>query len=775
MADRLSITDAAPAYLSAGLCALSAIRAEKRPAVGRWKQYQTRMPTPAELSAWLAGNPDAVCILCGRASGNIEAIDFDAGGELFSAWWDRVPADLRDRLVIEITPSGGRHVIYRCIAAVSGNLKLAQRKDGEKIVTLIETRGEGGLILCAPTAGYEIVQGDLCDPPRLTEAQRDILLQAAWELNEYPPPVVDGPKGPRDIGHSGPLSADSSNNPPLSAHQANNPPISAHSADSAPISADNSHSRPTPPENADRPGDDFNNRGDVRAVLDNHGWVRVKGGQNEYWRRPGKTSGTSATLKDSVFYVFSSNAAPFEPNGAYSPFSVYAMLDHGGDYEQAARCLRECGFGGDCATDNANAVDISAIVGVAAACASNNSHNGGMSADNSHKCDCPSDNGPSIHRLKGLIDNFDGLNAPVIHGLLREGETMNIIASPKMGKSWFVSALAISIASGLDWLGLPVEQGRVLHIDNELHACTSAYRYGVISEAMGMPHRLYSENIDVVSLRGQLRDLYSMGSLFDQDAAGRYKLVIIDAFYRTLPRDTDENDNAAIASLYNRIDHYAAQLQCAFVLIHHSSKGSQSGKAVTDVGAGAGSQSRAADTHLILRPHQDDDIIVLESAIRSWPPMSPLALAWEWPLFKPTEEVDASALLGSAKPKTKPRDIALEDFIDQCIGISDPCSQRSVSYEAGRQYGLPERQADRMLDLAIERGLATKIRIGSYMRYVKNRPGITGDKALWTAALLAHDPDGDTSEIAKTVGATRQYVNQIRRSVFGNWVETDGN
>jgi len=363
MADRLSITDAAPAYLSAGLCALSAIRAEKRPAVGRWKQYQTRMPTPAEWSAWLAGNPDAVCILCGRASGNIEAIDFDAGGELFSAWWDRVPTDLRDRLVIEITPSGGRHVIYRCLAAVSGNLKLAQRKDGEKIVTLIETRGEGGLILCAPTDGYEVIQGDLCDPPRLTEAQRDILLQAAWELNEYPPPVVDGPKGPSDIGHSGPLSADSSNNPPLSAHQANNPPISAHQADSAPILADNSHSRPPPPENADRPGDDFNNRGDVRAVLDNHGWVRVKGGQNEYWRRPGKTSGTSATLKDRVFYVFSSNAAPFEPNGAYSPFSVYAMLDHGGDYEQAARCLRECGFGSDCATDNANAADISAIVG----------------------------------------------------------------------------------------------------------------------------------------------------------------------------------------------------------------------------------------------------------------------------------------------------------------------------------------------------------------------------------------------------------------------------
>src|SRR5690606_25080638 len=122
------------------------------------------------------------------------------------------------------------------------------------------------------------------------------------------------------------------------------------------------------------------------------------------------------------------------------------------------------------------------------------------------------------------------------------------------------------------------------------------------------------------------------------------------AFYRTLPRDTDENDNGAIASLYNLIDYYAGRLKCAFVLIHHTSKGNQAGKSVTDVGAGAGSQSRAADTHLVLRPHEDEGIVVLESAVRSWPPMAPQALRWDWPLFTPTDEVDTSALLGAAKP-----------------------------------------------------------------------------------------------------------------------------
>jgi hypothetical protein len=326
------LSSSAERYLNAGLCVLPARRAEKRPAVGRWKQYRTRMPTEAEVCAWFGSDPDALCVLCGQVSGNLEIIDFDAGAELFNAWWDRVPADLYERLVVQSTQSGGRHAVYRCESPVCGNLKLAQRKVGAKVTTLIETRGEGGLFLCAPTSGYEVIQGDLAEPPVLTEAERDVLLHAAWELNEYMPPVVNGPTVSADVGQR------------------------------FPFSADNSHMCGSPPENADRPGDDFNIRGDVRAVLEEYGWVRVRRGDNEYWRRPGKDSGCSATLKNRVFYVFSANASPFEPNRAYSPFSVYALLTCGGDFEQAARSLRQLGFGRDSPTDCPTGVDISAIV-----------------------------------------------------------------------------------------------------------------------------------------------------------------------------------------------------------------------------------------------------------------------------------------------------------------------------------------------------------------------------------------------------------------------------
>mgnify|MGYP000361038479 CR=1 FL=1 len=330
-------------YLNAGLSVLPANPQLKYAALKQWKAYQYRLPTETEVRAWFSNGHTGLCIVAGAVSGNLEMIDFDLEAELFEPWRQRVkqadPA-LLERLVIETSQSGGRHVMYRCDSIVSGNLKLAQRKvavpSGDEIIiggkshkprkdkdgkwtvllTLIETRGQGGLFLCAPTPGYTLLQGDLTHIPVLTAEQQELLLEAAWSLNEDFPEPAD-------------LAAQSSS------------PTAQ-----APL----------------RPGDDYNARGDVRSLLQAHGWTCVKGGENEYWRRPGKTIGWSATLKEKVFYVWSSNASPFEPEKAYSAFSVYAQLEHCGDFSAAAAELARQGYGAP-APDTCD-VDISGIINV---------------------------------------------------------------------------------------------------------------------------------------------------------------------------------------------------------------------------------------------------------------------------------------------------------------------------------------------------------------------------------------------------------------------------
>ena len=98
-----------------------------------------------------------------------------------------------------------------------------------------------------------------------------------------------------------------------------------------------------------RPGDDFNRRADWASILQPHGWVPIRQrGEVIYWRRPGKGEGISATSNyggSGLLYVFSTNAAPFEPDTAYTPFAAYAVLEHSGDFTAAARTLGGQGYG----------------------------------------------------------------------------------------------------------------------------------------------------------------------------------------------------------------------------------------------------------------------------------------------------------------------------------------------------------------------------------------------------------------------------------------------
>ena len=605
--------ETAEAYRAAGLACLPAAKAKKRPAIGGWKTWQTRLPTQVEVKAWFSNPHDAVCIVAGGVSGNLECMDFDNHGELFDAWMEKIDTELLAKLVIEQTPSGGYHVFYRSEEPVDGNLKLARGVRDGKDRTLIETRGEGGLFLCAPTEGYTLQQGGFANLSVITPDAREALLDAARSLDELP--AADCPLAPAG-GDTGGFRAASGE------------------------SRDNDRWEQFP-------GDDYNGRGDFRALLGYYGWQYAgsRPDGNEDWTRPGKDpkDGISATYKDGCFYVFSSNAAPFEPNVKYSPFAVYATLRHNGDFTAAAADLARQGFGK--ARYIANEVTFNL---------------------NGEKVTVAMPENPAMRKkrrtLEELDEEFPELHRPLIHGLLREGETMNVIAAPKTGKSWLVMNLALAVALGQDWMGFPCEQGKVLIIDNELHPATTAYRFRSMLAKLGVPRSAVSPFIHVENQRGMLETIQSLSAQIEELKKEDYKLIIIDAFYRAVPQGTNENDNGSITALYNLLDRYAGTLNSAFALIHHTSKGNQSQKSVTDVGAGAGAQSRAADTHLVLRPHKEKGVIAVDCAVRSFAPIQPFCLRFDWPVWFRDDSFNPEDLEGKAE--ARPRKSAAETLTE---------------------------------------------------------------------------------------------------------------
>jgi len=307
----------ASSYAHAGLSVIPTM-ADKRPACA-WKPFTERVMSDREIETFFGGRPGTsaptgIGIVCGKVSGNLELLDFDDGGSAFEPWFTSIPEYLAKRLVVETSPSGGKHVFYRVdqgqdggtTYAVPGNRKLAMKADGH---VLIETRGEGGYVKCSPSQGYELMTGDFLHVPTVSPFEQQIMIDAAVALDER--------------GEEKKVGGDSRS-----------------TVEGQPSAFREFTSGITPWE-------DYNQRGDFAALLEKHGWKRTKGGDNEHWERPGKDErSTSATWNGTVFYVFSSNVWGFEPNKGYNKFQAFARMECGGDIKEAARRLRNLGYGG---------------------------------------------------------------------------------------------------------------------------------------------------------------------------------------------------------------------------------------------------------------------------------------------------------------------------------------------------------------------------------------------------------------------------------------------
>ena len=140
----------------------------KRPGV-RWRVYQQRLPTPREIACWFGG----------EWSKRIGQGGFEA---------------LHERLTrgyLEATPNG-LHLLYRC-CALERNQKLASVPvDGpQHFRTLIETRGEGSLVIVAPSGTgvhpsgkpYMLLAGGIST---IAAEERQILFSVARSFDQTP-------------------------------------------------------------------------------------------------------------------------------------------------------------------------------------------------------------------------------------------------------------------------------------------------------------------------------------------------------------------------------------------------------------------------------------------------------------------------------------------------------------------------------------------------------------------------------------------------------------
>lgn len=319
------VLEAARRAYALGLCVVPPREdGSKRPVGDTWKQWQTDRPDRQQMNTWFSnGKRYGVGLMPGPISNGLTAFEFDSY-ETYEAFLQAAKEIAFDWLIEKIrtgyeerTPGGGIHWLYYC-EDVQGNTELAKRPKAEEekrhpkdnYQMLIETRGEGGYIVIAPSHGpvhpsggaYELLQGSLETIATIEPEEQKWLFKLAEVFDEVPKTEYPEPRQPTEYSGK-------------------------------------------------RPGDEFNESGPSWSeLLEDHGWARVfTRGQTEYWRRPGKDDGISATINGpgvspDRLYVFTTSTV-FEANKSYSRFQAYTFLEHGGDFNEAARQLASQGYG----------------------------------------------------------------------------------------------------------------------------------------------------------------------------------------------------------------------------------------------------------------------------------------------------------------------------------------------------------------------------------------------------------------------------------------------
>jgi len=313
------ILQAALDFYDAGISVVPANNNGSKSPIGSWKQYQVSRAEPEQLGDWFGTGHPGIGIITGAVSGNLEMLELE-GRAIHAGLFDEakeiaINSGLEElwRLLTtgyaEMTPSGGLHFLYRIAdEPVPGNTKIARRPgENDTVEVLVETRGEGGFVVTAPSNG---------------------------EVHPSHQPWV--------------LLAGSPNTIPMFSMEEREALHSIFKAlDSMPVKESIATALlPKSESTGEKPGDDFNAKAKWSDIL--IGWKQIyTSGGVTYWCRPGKDTGISATTGrndgDNLF-VFTTSTT-FEAEKPYSKFAAFAHLNHSGDFSSAAKALRALGYG----------------------------------------------------------------------------------------------------------------------------------------------------------------------------------------------------------------------------------------------------------------------------------------------------------------------------------------------------------------------------------------------------------------------------------------------
>jgi hypothetical protein len=316
---------------------------------------------------------------------------------------------------------------------------------------------------------------------------------------------------------------------------------------------------PPTPGDIDLPGKDFDARGNPCQWLVKAGWHEVyRQGDVTYLRRPDKNTGVSASWNwiPQRFYNFSSSAREFEPDRPYTPFHVYATLEHNGDYRAAKEALGRLGYG----RQNGSSPPITVASLTAARESKSTTEEEGQ----------PRSERFILHHAAEALQPLPPVDW-VVSNLMAAEQVQAWVGKPGSKKTYSLLDLAVCVAGGLDWLKFSTVKSTVLIVDEESGDYYTKKRVGecMRGHGLGADLPLYYITLSGLNLlHGNTAEVDALHELIARIGA---RLVIVDAL-ADIMIGGDENTVEDVQPVMHALRCIASAAHCVIPTIHHLNK-----------------------------------------------------------------------------------------------------------------------------------------------------------------------------------------------------------
>ncbi len=256
------------------------------------------------------------------------------------------------------------------------------------------------------------------------------------------------------------------------------------------------------------------------------------------------------------------------------------------------------------------------------------------------------------------LQELDEEERPIVGDLIDRCGRVAIVGQSKARKSFYAMQLAITLATGRDFLGYTVYPKRVLLINGEIGATFYKRRLRRMINAL----KVEGNSLDRLMVVNSSEDAspWNLERILTLSKSAKAEVVVVDPFYLLIE---DELDQGLVRQCVREMKKFS-QAGITIMMVFHATKGRIGDKQTIDRISGSGIFARDCSTLISLCEHAtEQEHIVMSCEVRNHPPQPPMTLHFTDGAFTVARNVSAIEKTSSTKP-TRKFDL---EAVAQCI------------------------------------------------------------------------------------------------------------